>query len=405
MNILEVNCTDIKGHLFNGYDLMMELNKDDNFNIHQVVLRRISKSPYVVADLENLLLEQFLTKLEIMYSITNTLSPNGSKLNKIKEFKEADIVHFHILHNAFISLLDYPKLFSQHKSIWTIHDPWIMTGNCLHPLKCEQWKSGCKHCTGKGVMLYAMQDNNVEFMWKLKEHVLKMLNPHVVVSSMYMKQFLLKSPIANHFDKISVIPFGVDISKYNILRKNQAKKKFGLNEDVTIGFRNEGEKIKGSKYAVEALRNLNNVSHYNILTVGNGTIGDKKPLHATVLELGWINSESTMIDFYEACDIFIMPSLAESFGIMAIEAMAAGCVVICFRGTAVEVMTDSPRCGVAAEHCSAESLTRELSLLLEKPEDMKCRGKKGRELVEKRYRFEHYIEHHRNLYENVFFGN
>ena len=35
-----------------------------------------------------------------------------------------------------------------------------------------------------------------------------------------------------------------------------------------------------------------------------------------------------MADFYHRCDVFVFPSLAEGFGLPALEAMACGCAVI-----------------------------------------------------------------------------
>jgi glycosyltransferase involved in cell wall biosynthesis len=39
-------------------------------------------------------------------------------------------------------------------------------------------------------------------------------------------------------------------------------------------------------------------------------------------------SEAEMAEFYRRCDVFVFPSLAEGFGLPALEAMACGCAVV-----------------------------------------------------------------------------
>jgi glycosyltransferase involved in cell wall biosynthesis len=39
-------------------------------------------------------------------------------------------------------------------------------------------------------------------------------------------------------------------------------------------------------------------------------------------------SEAEMAEFYRRCDVFVFPSLAEGFGLPALEAMACGCAVL-----------------------------------------------------------------------------
>jgi glycosyltransferase involved in cell wall biosynthesis len=38
--------------------------------------------------------------------------------------------------------------------------------------------------------------------------------------------------------------------------------------------------------------------------------------------------EAAMAGFYQGCDVFVFPSLAEGFGLPALEAMACGCAVV-----------------------------------------------------------------------------
>ena len=108
-----------------------------------------------------------------------------------------------------------------------------------------------------------------------------------------------------------------------------------------------------------------------------------------------------MMDFYQSCDIFLMPSLAESFGMMAVEAMASKCVVICFRGTVLEEVTNAPDCGIAVEYLSAGGIASEITRLIKHPEEIRRRGEKGFERVKQNYEFDAYVNKHIELYEEI----
>jgi glycosyltransferase involved in cell wall biosynthesis len=55
-----------------------------------------------------------------------------------------------------------------------------------------------------------------------------------------------------------------------------------------------------------------------------------------IVELPWTNNNSELLNFYDALDVFLMPSLYETFGFMGIEAMARGVPVIGLAKTALD---------------------------------------------------------------------
>lgn len=401
MNIVEINCTDIIGRIFNGYDIMEELNKQGN-NVKQIVLDKRSENKHVINVSKDMIVHEQIRMLELSHSVSNVLFPYGDVVYQTKEYQNAELVHFHILHNNFISLFDYPKLMNAKPSVWTIHDPWILTGNCIYPLECDQWKTGCKECNGKGDHRYEMPEKNMETMWQIKKSIFEKINPHIVVSCDYMYRYIKESPLTKHFDKVSVIPFGVDSSRYVINKKDERKAELGLCPwKITIGFRVENADIKGCNYIYEALSELNLGEKIELIAMGAGVVNEDIKKKYSVVEMGWVDKEEKMISILEACDIFLMPSLAETFGLMAIESMAAGATLICFKDTVLEDITDAPNCGIAVEYRSSAKLAEAINYLIQNPEEIKLRGKKGHKLVESRYSFKDYISNHKKLYESL----
>ena len=146
MNVLEVNFTDLDGRIFNGYDLHLSLNEIEGVNALQYVLNKDSTTESVRVFCSDPIIHQELLYLEQKNSISQLLAPYGRQLLREEAFRKADVVHLHILHNDVISLLDLPEIMDRDNVVWTIHDPWAVTGNCIHPLECRKWRTGCCNC-------------------------------------------------------------------------------------------------------------------------------------------------------------------------------------------------------------------------------------------------------------------
>jgi len=401
MKVTEINYSDSNGHAFNGFDLIPFLKKA-GIQASQIVLEKSTGSEDVIQVKKDMIVHNQILDLEKQYGVDGTLFPYGDEIYNLAEYKEADIVHFHILNSNFVSLFDYPKLMNGKKSIWTLHDPWLFTGNCLHPLRCEKWKVGCIGCEYEGDFSYGKSKKNMELMWKVKKQVLEQVNPDIVVSCGFMEKYIKESPMTGHFNKVHKIPFGVDVKKYDLSLKETKKRNFGLDTNkVIIGFRAEADTLKGSEYIYKALKHLNLGNEIEILKVGFEKVPEEIKRRYHVMDLGWVNDARIMGDFFEACDIFLMPSLAETFGLMAIEAMAAGCTVVCFDQTILPEITEAPECGVQVEYKSEEKLAEAILHLVQNKEEIRKRGQKGRKLVEQKYTLEEYVSRHIKLYEEL----
>ncbi len=401
MKVLQVNCTDLPGS-FSGYSLNRELRKE-GIDAKQAVLDQYSEGDPGVLEMEkDMALHQILRWAEEKYSLSNLLYPYGKRFLDSEEFLEADIVHYHILHRFFFSLFDYPALMNSGKTVWTIHDPWIVTGNCVHPLSCEKWRTGCGGCDRLTENGFEMREDHTGLMWQIKREVLRQINPHIVVASEFMEDYLRRSPITGHFDKIHRIPFGVKTEKYDLGRKKEIRHRFGIPEDrIVLGFRADNNPIKGCEYIYEALSSLEERENITLVTVGDGVVREDVKRAYRIRELGWLNDENLVADFMLMCDIFLMPSIAESFGYMALEAMAAQAPVISFEGTVVEEITEASRCGLSVTWRSSGALREAVNFLILHGNVREEMGREGRRRVEREYLFREYVRKHRELYEEI----
>lgn len=401
MKILQVDYSDLLGQIYNGFDLQRSLNKKGH-QAKQVVLDKLSDDENVIPLQKDQVLHEEMKYLEKKLSISQMLFPYGREIVNMKEYQEADIVHFHILHLDMVSLLDLPLLMNSKHAVWTIHDPWIVTGNCAYPLQCEKWRTGCGECGNLDYKGFEMHEDNTHFMWEIKKKVFKQINPTIVVASDFTRKYIEESPLTNHFTDIVKIPFGVHLEEIGKMDRRASREEMMLGEkDFVIGFRIEFGVRKGCGLLYEALRRLDDKENVVLMTVGTGNIPKHIKEKFRIIELGQVNDETRMMKFFKACDVFIMPSLAETFGLMAVEAMAASVPVICFKDTVLEEVSFAPECGVTAAYGNIEELKEAVCSVRQNVSEARRRGRLGSILAEQHYSYEAYVKKHIQLYERL----
>jgi len=106
-----------------------------------------------------------------------------------------------------------------------------------------------------------------------------------------------------------------------------------VGENKLVGFAGRLTYNKGLSYLVEAMHHLRNTS-IKLLIAGIGPYQNKLTsqiekygLEDRVYQLGFLEH---LPDFFHSIDVFASPSLMEAFGLVHLEAQAAGCVVVAF---------------------------------------------------------------------------
>ena len=185
------------------------------------------------------------------------------------------------------------------------------------------------------------------------------------------------------------------------MNKNEAKKKLGIPYDsLTIMFRAAPGEFKGIDIIRDAIMRLQSPKKINLLTVDQkGLLSELQNKH-DVREYGWINDDEILSSLYQASDIFLMPSLAESFGLMAVEAMSCADMVLTVDGTALPEIINAPECGIATKR-DATAYGAELQRLINNPKEISERGQKSLEYAESHYKHDIYVRKIVSLYEEV----
>jgi len=224
---------------------------------------------------------------------------------------------------------------------------------------------------------------------------------HLVVASHWMDQMAAQSPILSHLPR-TIIPFGLNTRVFKPLNKKACKQAFGIPEDAfVIAFRAiPFSPYKGVEYIEKALLNLSSKKPIYLITFDTVGLVPNLEEKFGIVELGWVN-ERSIAAALSAADVFLMPSLAESFGMMAVEAMACGTPVIVFEGTALPSIIQAPRGGIAVPAKDWEALKEAIEALIENPELYERFVRNGLEIVNEEYTIDKYVSRHLELYSQL----
>lgn len=137
-------------------------------------------------------------------------------------------------------------------------------------------------------------------------------------------------------DEFKVINNAIDADKFIFNNKTREKirAELGLEGKIVIGHVGRFELQKNHHFLVEIFREIKRKRNDAILLlIGEGTLKEK--IKQKVIDLGlqdsvmFMGTRHDINRIYQAMDVFILPSLFEGLGIVAVEAQAAGIPTIC----------------------------------------------------------------------------
>lgn len=130
--------------------------------------------------------------------------------------------------------------------------------------------------------------------------------------------------------------------------------------------------VKGHRYLVEAMAEVVK-ERQDVLCVIVGSGPLKGKLEGQIKSLG-LEEHVCLVGgkpheeiplWMNACDVFVLPSLKESFGIVQIEAMACGKPVVATRNGGSEDILVSEECGILVDTADVRDLTEKIQITLE----------------------------------------
>jgi D-inositol-3-phosphate glycosyltransferase len=209
----------------------------------------------------------------------------------------------------------------------------------------------------------------------------------IVIATPAEKDQLIKSYGADE-RKLAVIPPGVDTSRFYPIPEDEARSVIGVpSGNCMILFVGRIEPLKGIETLLRAIalllqtEELTECNYYLAIIGGepdgNGDEADSEMarlqnlsrelgIHDVVIFLGK-RSQDTLPYYYSAAQVVVVPSHYESFGMVALEAMACGIPVIASQVGGLAYLVRDGKTGYVIPDGNPEALKQALQKLIENP--------------------------------------
>lgn len=218
----------------------------------------------------------------------------------------------------------------------------------------------------------------------------------MIVASKFMKSILLHNGFKEK--SITVIPYFTYLPKLRIGTPP-------INEPVILCLGRVVE-AKGMRHLLRALKWIHEKARLVIVGEGpalNGlkSLSKKLDCSSRISFLGWLSHEK-LDTLYRKCSVVVVPSVwPEPFGIVGIEAMAYQKPVVAFEVGGISEWLKDGETGFLVRPKEDLELANKINLFLERPDIAEKMGRRGREMVKKRFVPEAHIEKVLSLFQKA----
>lgn len=234
---------------------------------------------------------------------------NMNYLQGLKYYKEAEIIHLHGIQWWYFDWEILPLISKEKKVIMTLHDDRIISWN---------------------------DKNNLFFPYKTKRSYIKRKKylSNSIIHYIWVSDWMTNKVGYDDIlwkNMIKTIYNGIDTRAFHKKDKADARKILWLPFDkkiiLSIAWSGSKSNLKWLQYVYKIKELYKTNKDYLFITIGNSRT---KKISNNFREIWWID-QNTICDYFNAADVFLYPTLADSFGLVVAESIACGCPVVTFQ--------------------------------------------------------------------------
>ena len=299
------------------------------------------------------------------------IANSGFDITRLREFKEADVIHLHWINQGMLSLKGIKKVLDSGKPVvWTMHDAWPATAICHYTHGCKAYRNVCRNCRllpGHG------GDRDLAWqVWTRKQQMLSTEHVSYVACSRWLETQAKQSALLSG-QPITSIPNPIDTRLYKPGDKKEARKNLGLPLDKRIILfvsQRVTDERKGMSYLTDAIALLakeepETARQTMVAILGGHAEELEGKLALPVFPLGYVSDEHKIVEVYNAVDVFVLPSVEDNLPNTIMEAMACGVPCVGFKTGGIPEEIDHLKTGYVAKQCDADDLMRGIKWVLD----------------------------------------
>lgn len=214
-------------------------------------------------------------------------------------------------------------------------------------------------------------------------------------------------------EKVVTIYNGIDFERVKTSGndfKSRIRKEFAAEDKFLILTTGRLHPEKGYPYLFEAVPKLKKLAEKPFLWLIAGKGALQEDFRRKVADLGaddvvrFIGFRKDMPDLMGASDLFVLPSVAEAFGVVFAEAIYLGTPIVATKiGGIPEIVTDGVD-GVLIPSADSNAIAEAVADLLNNPDKLKSLAGGGREKIIERFEFEDMTRQYEAVYEELING-
>lgn len=258
--------------------------------------------------------------------------PGTNHLSRICNYIP-DLIHAHNLHSDFFDLRQLSYYSNKFPFFLTLHDCWTFTGHCCHFFECSRWMENCGKCPHLDLPIKLSRDGTKSNL-NLKRKIFSKSKIHISTPSHWLARKVEKSILAPAIKSLSVIPNGVNQDTFKPADKMEVRRNMGISkDDFVISFscnspsQNPWKNYKLVEDVIQILSNSEPLKQITFLIMGEDG-GNSNHKHVSLKKLGWLSNKSDVAKVYQASDLYLHATKADTYPTVIMEAMSCGTPVI-----------------------------------------------------------------------------
>lgn len=297
------------------------------------------------------------------------------------------VVHAHNLHGDWFDLRLLEQLRGIAPVVLSLHDAWLLSGHCAHSFDCQRWRTGCGECPDLTIYPSVERDATAE-NWRRKREIFLASRLNVATPNHWLMDRVDESMLRPGLQSAKLIPYGIDLETFTPGDRGAARRELGIpaGADLLLA---SAHQMRFNMWKDPALlrsavsRVAAALPRREIICVALGGAAEEERVGDARFLSVFESDHRRLALWYRAADIFVHPSRMDTQPLVVLEALACGTPVVATAvGGIPELLAgagdpasldaigdgaEAPSGGVLTPPGDAESMSRALVTLLERP--------------------------------------